>query len=381
MTQSLIELTRQLVSIPSITPEDAGCQELMITYLADLGFSITRLPHEKVSNFWARYGDSNPLFVFAGHTDVVPAGPLEQWISLPFSPEVIEGKLYGRGTADMKGSLAAMLIACKEFLQTHPKPKGSIGFLITSGEEGDDFAAGTPKVMEYLQQQGVHIDYCVLGEPSSETAVGDMVKVGRRGSLTGKAIIHGKQGHVAYPHLAANPVHHAAELLTALSQTAWDNGNDFFPATTFQITNIHAGTGAGNVIPGQLSLEFNLRYSSEVTYKQLQEKIQALFQQHLANTPTRWQINWRLNGEPFFTSPGILSNAVCNAIEHITGKKPILSTSGGTSDGRFIAPYGVQLIELGLVNATIHQVNEHLVCDELVILSRIYQQILQTLIL
>lgn len=381
MKNDLIELTKQLVRIPSITPDDANCQEILINYLTNLGFTITRLPFGKVNNFWAQYGTASPLFAFAGHTDVVACGPLEKWQCSPFLPEVIDNKLYGRGTADMKGSLAAMLVACKEFLTTNSNIQGSIGFLITSGEEGDDFEDGTPKVMEYLKQQGIHIDYCVLGEPSSEHQVGDMIKVGRRGSLTGKAIIHGIQGHVAYPHLAANPIHYAAPLLTALAQKNWDQGNEFFPPTTFQITNMNAGTGAGNVIPGHLSMEFNFRYSSEITHLQLQEEIQSLFQHFLGDDISiNYEIHWRLNGEPFFTAPGILSAAVCKAIQTIADKTPVLSTTGGTSDGRFIVPYGVQLIELGLVNKTIHQINEHIVCDDLLILCRIYQEIMKNLL-
>lgn len=373
----VIELAQQLIRIPSITPEDADCQDIMIHYLEALGFEITRLPCGKVSNFWARYGHQSPLIVFAGHTDVVTAGNDAQWSQPPFAGNIVDNCLYGRGTADMKGALAAMLVACSQFIKQHPQPVGSIGFLITSGEEGDDFNDGTPVVMKYLQQQDIHIDGCILGEPSSDQALGDMIKVGRRGSLTGYATILGKQGHVAYPHLASNPIHHSGALIAELAQYTWDNGNEFFPATTFQFSNIHAGNGAGNVIPGELSLQFNLRYSNEVTHQQLQSQIIEIFNKHGLN----YQLDWRLNGEPFFTPPGPLSKAVCQAIESVTGKLPVLSTTGGTSDGRFIAPYNVPVIELGLLNSTIHQVNEHIECQDLIDLCQIYERVLENLLL
>lgn len=369
-------LLTKLIAFPSITPNDEGTQELMIQFLEPLGFNCHRMNQGPVSNFFASYGNTGPLLVFAGHTDVVPVGDLNHWHSDPFSLEEREGLLYGRGVADMKGSLACMLLMAERFVKAYPSFPGRLGFLITSGEEGDEFDLGTPYVMEQLQRQGVQIDYCVVGEPSSTTKVGDVVKVGRRGSLTAKILLQGKQGHVAYPHLAENPIHKISPVLLALSSTQWDEGNAFFPPTSLQITSIHSGGLAGNIIPGELNLELNFRYSTEQTDSLLKNKVDALFKQQQL-TPI---IQWRLNGKPFLTEKGALLDACQEAITACTGLTPELSTSGGTSDGRFIAPYGVEVIELGPVNASIHQVNECVSLNELDILERIYFSITERLL-
>ena len=370
-----LDLAIDLVSRASVTPDDAGCQQLMRDRLEAIGFRCDDLPFGEVSNFWARRGDSAPLLVFAGHTDVVPTGPLELWQSDPFQPEIRDGMLYGRGTADMKGSLAAMVTACEAFIGAHPDHAGSIGFLITSDEEGPSIN-GTVKVVEYLVKQGEKIDLCLVGEPSSSQQLGDTIKNGRRGSLNGRLTVRGKQGHVAYPQLAANPIHLAAAALSELSTILWDQGNAHFPPTSFQISSIQAGTGAENVIPAELDVMFNLRYSTELNEQMIRQRIHAVLDRHALD----YTLDWRLSGEPFLTPAGELVNAARAAIREVSGIDTELSTSGGTSDGRFIAPTGAQVLELGPVNATIHQVDECVAVDALDTLAKIYQRILAKLL-
>ena len=369
-----LELARDLISRASVTPEDAGCQQLMCERLGAIGFRCEDLPFGEVTNFWARRGDCSPLLVFAGHTDVVPTGPLEDWQSDPFKPEIRNGLLYGRGAADMKGSLAAMVTACEAFVAAHPGHQGSIGFLITSDEEGPSIN-GTVKVVEHLVARGEQIDMCLVGEPSSTNQLGDVIKNGRRGSLNGKLTIRGTQGHVAYPHLADNPIHRVAPALAELSAIEWDQGNEFFPPTSFQVSNIHSGTGAENVVPGELQLMFNLRYSTALNEQVIRERVHAVLDRHALN----YELNWRLSGEPFLTPAGELVDAARRSIKDVAGIDTELSTSGGTSDGRFIAPTGAQVLELGPLNATIHQVNECVAVDDLDQLSTIYQRILEVL--
>lgn len=376
MTDRTLQLAQELIRRRSVTPDDQGCQELMIGRLEAIGFDIHRLRFEDVDNFWARRGSEGPLIVFAGHTDVVPTGPIDDWQHDPFSAQIVDDKLYGRGAADMKSSLAAFVTAIEDFVQAHPQHKGSIGLLITSDEEGPS-VNGTVKVVQWLQQQGINIDYCVVGEPSSENELGDIIKNGRRGSLNGKLKIFGKQGHVAYPHLAVNPIHQAAPALTDLVNETWDEGNEYFPATSFQVSNIQAGTGAENVIPGKLEIDFNFRFSTSVTEAELKQRTEAVLHKHGLN----FQIDWRLSGNPFLTKVGTLVNAAQRAVESVLGKPPRLSTGGGTSDGRFIAPTGAEVVELGPLNQTIHQVNEHVSASDPAILSSIYQQILENLLL
>lgn len=374
--QALFDFSCDLLSRASVTPLDEGCQELMASRLTPLGFNIESMVFEDTTNMWARKGNSGPLFCFAGHTDVVPVGNLDKWDNPPFSPKLIDGMLHGRGAADMKGSLAAMVIATERFVTQYPDHKGSIAFLITSDEEGP-FINGTTRVIDTLEARNEKIQYCIVGEPSSTTHLGDIVKNGRRGSLTGDLIIHGKQGHVAYPHLAVNPIHLAAPALDELSKTVWDNGNDYFPPTSFQISNINGGTGAGNVIPGELHVQFNLRYSTELTF----EKIIAKVTQILATHQLDYAIDWTYNGLPFLTDHGNLLTSVKESIKEITGLTTDPQTSGGTSDGRFIAPTGAELVELGPVNATIHQVNECVKFSDLEQLTDVYQRILEKLLL
>ena len=370
---NLKEILTQLIAFESITPTDAGCQDYLIQQLEPLGFTCTRFDNVPVSNFFARMGTTEPLLVFAGHTDVVPVGDIKQWQTKPFELQVTNNQAFGRGTADMKGSLAAMLIAAERFLQNQPNFKGSLGFLITSGEEGDDFDKGTPYVMAELAKQNIKPTYCLVGEPSSHTQLGDTLKIGRRGSLTGHCIFKGKQGHVAYPHLAKNPIHTLAPALSALVQHTWDTGNQNFPPTSLQITHIESGGEANNIIPGELVLQFNIRYSTEQTSTKLIAAIEA----HFEKNQLKPEITWRINGEPFLTPPGILVNACIDAITEHTNQTPELSTSGGTSDARFIAPYGVEVVELGPINATIHQVNECVNLDDLEALSIIYYKIME----
>ena len=370
-----LELAKDLISRASVTPDDQGCQKLMCERLEKIGFSIEALPFDEVTNFWARRGNTDPLLAFAGHTDVVPTGPVENWLTDPFQPTVKDGMLYGRGAADMKGSLAAMVTACESFIADHPNHEGSIGFLITSDEEGPSIN-GTVKVVETLEARNEKITWCLVGEPSSASTVGDVIKNGRRGSINGALKVRGKQGHVAYPHLAANPFHLAAPALTELAAMEWDQGNEHFPPTTFQIANIHAGTGAENVIPGELDVQFNLRFSTELTEQMIKQRIHALLDKHKLD----YSINWRLSGNPFLTPAGELVDAATAAISNTMGFKTELSTSGGTSDGRFIAPTGAQVVELGPISETIHQINECVSIDALDQLSTLYHKILQSLL-
>ena len=370
-----LELAKQLIARPSVTPDDAGCQALMIDRLKTIGFDIEPLRFGDVDNFWARRGTAKPLLVFAGHTDVVPTGPLENWDSPPFQPEIRDGMLYGRGAADMKGSLAAMVTACERFVANYPQHQGAIAFLITSDEEGPA-TDGTVKVVAHLEARDEKIDWCIVGEPSSTAQVGDVIKNGRRGSLNGHLIVNGTQGHVAYPALADNPIHRVAPALTELCAIDWDQGNDFFPPTTFQISNIHAGTGATNVIPGQAEVAFNFRFSTEVTETQLRSRVESVLDKHGLD----YHLNWRLSGQPFLTPAGTLVDAARQAIARSTGKQTALSTAGGTSDGRFIAPTGAQVVELGPVNATIHKVNECVRVADLDTLSDIYEGALEILL-
>ena len=373
MTESTtLALAKELISRVSVTPDDEGCQALLIQRLEAIGFNCQPLRFADVDNFWARRGQEQPCLVFAGHTDVVPPGPLEQWKTPPFEPSERDGYLYGRGAADMKSSLAAMVTACEAFVKQHPEHNGSIAFLITSDEEGPA-TNGTVKVIDYLQQNGIKFEACLVGEPSSTERLGDVIKNGRRGSLGGRLTVKGIQGHVAYPHLAKNPIHEAAPFLHELISQQWDAGNEFFPPTTFQISNINSGTGATNVIPETLEVLFNFRYSTEVTAEDLVTRVEALLQRHQIQA----EIDWTYSGQPFLTEPGALTKAGSDAIHHVMGYEPELSTSGGTSDGRFIAPTGAQVIELGPCNATIHKINECVRVDDLDKLSAIYQKILE----
>ena len=371
-----IELAKALLSKESVTPEDAGCQQLMASRLEKLGFNIESLFYVDTLNMWARKGTQEPVFCFAGHTDVVPTGDVSKWTYPPFEPTIVDGMLYGRGAADMKGSLAAMIVATENFVTKHPDHKGSIAYLITSDEEGP-FINGTMKVIDTLEKRNEKITWCLVGEPSSTNYCGDIVKNGRRGSLTGDLTINGVQGHVAYPHLADNPVHNVAHALFELTEIKWDEGNDYFPPTSFQVSNINGGTGAGNVIPGELDIMFNFRYSTEVTAEQLVETVENLFNKHELN----YKLDWTFNGLPFLTDSGTFIEAVSGAIKDVTGKEPELSTSGGTSDGRFIAPTGAQVIELGPCNATIHKINECVGVEELNQLALMYEKILERTLL
>ena len=374
MSQTL-ELTQNLMARRSVTPADEGCQEVMIGRLEAAGFRIERLRYGSVENFWATRGAGAPVFCFAGHTDVVPTGPLEEWRSDPFQPAVRDGFLFGRGAADMKSGLAAMVTATEEFVASHPKHKGSIAFLITSDEEGPS-VDGTKRVIETLAARKERIDWCIVGEPSSEQAIGDTIKVGRRGSFSGRLTVHGVQGHVAYPHLAENPVHTLAPALAELTTRVWDQGTEHFQPTTFQVSNLNAGTGAPNVIPGELKARFNLRYSPVQTQDGLRDIVEGVLRKH----GVRFTIEWYVSGEPFYTSPGVLSDAVGAAVFDVVGIRPKLSTGGGTSDGRFIAPLGAQVVELGVVNSTIHKVNECVRVEEIDVLHRMYFNTLRNLL-
>ncbi|MDA1108119.1 MAG: succinyl-diaminopimelate desuccinylase [Proteobacteria bacterium] len=372
---STLELLKELIARRSLTPDDAGCQQLIAQRLAPLGFKIEHLRFGAVDNLWARRGNEAPLFAFAGHTDVVPTGPLDQWHSDPFTPTLRDGYLYGRGAADMKSGIAAMVTAVERFIKKHPTHSGSIAFLITSDEEGPSIE-GTVKVVEHLEARNEKITWCLIGEPTCVNTVGDTIKNGRRGSLTGKLVVHGTQGHVAYPHLAANPVHLSAPALAELCAAQWDQGNEFFPATTFQISNIHAGTGADNVIPGDLEIVFNFRFSTELTPEKIKQRVHAILDQHTLC----YDLDWRLSGQPFLTPKGELVDAARKAIKEIAGIDTDISTTGGTSDGRFIAPTGAQVLELGPVNASIHKLNERVKIDELDALSAIYERTLEKLL-
>lgn len=376
MTHSdTLELSLQLLRQPSVTPVDHNCQNIMAKRLSKIGFNIENMRFEDVDNLWARRGTEGPVFCFAGHTDVVPTGHLDAWSSDPFLPEIRDGKLYGRGSADMKTALAAMVVASERFVKKNPNHKGSIAFLITSDEEGPSIN-GTVKVVEALEARNEKMTWCLVGEPSSTKTLGDIVKNGRRGSLNGVLRVQGKQGHVAYPHLAINPIHLASKAITELCETVWDHGNEYFPATSFQVSNIHSGTGATNVIPDTMNVTFNFRYSTEVTADELKQRVIEILNRH----GVTYSIDWTLSGLPFLTPVGELVNAAKNAIRQVTGTETQLSTSGGTSDGRFIAPTGAQVLELGVLNATIHQVNEHVNIDELEPLAEIYEEILVQLL-
>lgn len=373
----LKKILSDLVGFHSITPEDAGCQQYMMRFFKNLGFSCQQLDQGVVSNFFACYGNSGPLLVFAGHTDVVPIGSIEKWQTDPFVLEEKDGLLYGRGTADMKGSLACMMSMAERFVNAHSNFPARLGFLITSGEEGNDYDMGTPYVMEQLKRQGIHIDYCVVGEPSSTHQVGDVIKIGRRGSLNASITLHGKQGHVAYPHLASNPIHLISPILAELTSIEWDKGNQYFPPTSMQMTTLHSGGHATNIIPGELHLQLNFRYSTEQTEESLKEIVHSTFEKHRVNPI----IEWRHSGHPFLTDHGLLLEKVQQAVFEHTQIHSELSTSGGTSDGRFIAPYGVQVIELGPINATIHQVNECVSLKELHTLEAIYYSLCEKILL
>ncbi len=374
-----LQLACELIERPSVTPLDAGCQPLMQARLEAIGFHCQTLTFDEggpaIDNLWAVRGDSGPILCFAGHTDVVPTGPESEWQIPPFSPTIKDGMLYGRGAADMKGSLASMVIACEEFVAAYPNHSGRIAFLITADEEGPAID-GTVKVVQHLQNEGTHIEWCIVGEPSSTNKVGDTIKNGRRGSLGAVLTVYGKQGHVAYPHLADNPIHRLAPALADLNNEHWDNGNDFFPATTFQISNINGGTGATNVIPGKVDVICNFRFSTEVTADKLKTRTEAILQKHQLN----YDIQWNLSGQPFLTAEGKLVEAAVKSIQSVTGLDTELSTAGGTSDGRFIAPTGTQVVELGPVNATIHQVDECIRASDLDTLSNIYHNILKELL-
>ena len=371
----VLELTKALINRRSVTPEDAGCQDFMKAWLAESGFENETMVFEDTTNLWSRRGSDGPVFCFAGHTDVVPSGPEDAWQTPPFVATEKDGNLHGRGAADMKGSLAAMLAATRQFVADYPDHHGSIAYLITSDEEGP-FINGTTRVIDTLEARNEKITWCVVGEPSSTDVVGDVVKNGRRGSLTGDLVVKGIQGHVAYPHLARNPVHQAAPALDELAQAHWDDGNDFFPPTSFQISNIHGGTGAGNVIPGELHVCFNFRFSTEVTDKQLIAKVEDILDKH----GLEYEIKWTFNGQPFLTDHGDLLTATQNAIVSEMDFDTVLSTAGGTSDGRFIAPTGAQVVELGPVNATIHKIDEHVRIKDLYHLERIYYRLLENLL-
>ena len=371
-----LALTRDLIACASVTPEDAGCQSLMMARLQQAGFAVEPLRFGEVDNFWATRGSSGPLLVFAGHTDVVPPGDTGQWESDPFIATEAVADLVGRGAADMKASLAAMVVACEHFVGAHPDHSGRIGFLITSDEEGPA-KDGTIRVMETLKDRGEQIDWCVVGEPSSTRELGDLVKNGRRGSLNARLVIHGKQGHIAYPHLADNPIHRAMPTLNALVAEPWDQGNDFFDPTSLQISTIRAGQGVTNVIPGSVEVLFNLRFSTEVTADEIRGRCEAILDQG----GLTYDIEWSLSGEPFLTEPGALLNAVMDSIESTTGHVPEVSTGGGTSDGRFIAPSGAQVVEVGHVNATIHQINERVKLADIPQLTKIYEGILERLLI
>jgi len=371
-----VELAKALINLQSETPNDAGCQDLISKQLESHGFIREQLDYGDTKNLWLRRGNSEPLFVFLGHTDVVPTGPVELWNSPPFEATIKDGLLYGRGSADMKSSIAAMITACQQFVEQQPDHKGSIAFLITSDEEGPA-TDGTVKVIEALTQRGDKVDWCLVGEPSSDQKLGDAIRVGRRGSLNGKLIVNGIQGHVAYPHKAENPIHRFAPALDQLLNETWDNGNEFFPATSFQISNIKGGAGAENIIPGNLEVDFNFRYSTELTADQIKQRVETILQKHNLN----YDLSWRLSGAPFLTTEKTLINATQAALFNVMGAEAEASTAGGTSDGRFIAPYDIEVVELGPINESIHKINEHVLVKDIGLLADIYRVILQRLLI
>jgi succinyl-diaminopimelate desuccinylase len=367
-----LKLTADLLRRPSVSPEDHGCLDVIAERLAALGFRNERFTYDPVDNLWARRGSGRPALCFAGHTDVVPTGPREDWRTDPFEPVIRDGMLYGRGSADMKSGLAAMVTAAERFIAKHPQHAGSLAFLLTSDEEGPS-VDGTRRVMGELEARGEKIDYCVVGEPTSHERLGDTIKIGRRGSLSGRLTVHGVQGHIAYPHLADNPVHGFAPALAELVAHRWDEGNEFFQPTSFQVSNISAGTGAPNVVPGEMKVRFNLRFSTEQTVETLQHTVLGILDRH----GVKYSLEWFVSGLPFLTPPGMLTDVVCAAIDDVTGIRPAFSTTGGTSDGRFIAPTGAQVVELGVANATIHKVNECVRVEDIDVLSQIYERVMQ----
>jgi succinyl-diaminopimelate desuccinylase len=370
-----LALAMDLVSRPSVTPLDHGCQELMLARLEACGFSVERLKFDDVDNFWAVHGSDGPIFCFAGHTDVVPTGPVEQWTNLPFTPVIKDGLLFARGSADMKGSLAAMVVAAEQFVAEYPEHPGRLAFLITSDEEGIAIN-GTVRVVQWLEEHHIIPQWCLVGEPSSSEKCGDTIKNGRRGSLGCSMTIKGLQGHVAYPHLASNPIHLANPAINELINEVWDKGNQYFPPTSFQISNVSSGTGATNVIPGDIKMLFNFRFSTEVTEVQLRQRVEDILDKHGLN----YSMEWRLSGEPFLTATGLLVDVATQSIEEVTGLKTLLSTAGGTSDGRFIAPMGTEVVEFGPLNSSIHRVDEHVSIDDLEKLTKIYQKIVSQLL-
>lgn len=370
-----LELAKDLISRPSVTPEDFGCQSMLADRLSKIGFKIEHLRFGETDNLWARHGNDGPLFAFAGHTDVVPTGPEKNWKHPPFEPTIDNEMLYGRGTADMKSSIACMVTACERFITQNPEHNGSIAFLITSDEEGPAHD-GTVKVIETLESRNEKIDWCLVGEPSSTNKVCDVIKNGRRGSIGCTLKVKGKQGHVAYPHLAKNPIHEFAPVLKILTETEWDQGNEYFPPTTFQVSNINSGTGATNVIPGECEVVFNFRFSTAITDTQIRQRVEALLNEH----NIEYEIDWALSGQAFITERGELVNATLKAIKDTCGIDSELSTAGGTSDGRFIAPTGAQVVELGPLNATIHQVDECVAVKDLDVLSDVYEKMLVNLL-
>ncbi len=388
MTPTL-SLSIDLLSRASVTPQDAGCQDVIAERLAPLGFTPEFMyfgdasdtgRNAQVKNLWARRGNSAPVVCFLGHTDVVPTGDVANWRFDPFSPTIAGGMLYARGAADMKTAIACFTVACENFIAKHPDHKGSIAIMLTSDEEGIA-TNGVVKVVEALEAREEKINYCLVGEPSSTASLGDVIKNGRRGSLGGVLTVTGKQGHVAYPHLAVNPIHSAMNALADLVNAKWDAGNAYFPPTSLQISNLNAGTGANNVIPKTLTAEFNFRFSTETSESELKQKVHAIFDKHFADSKASYQIDWRLSGLPFLTEEGALVNACRDAIKDVTGTDTQLSTSGGTSDGRFVAPTGASVVELGVLNATIHQVDECVAVDDLEKLTLIYEQVLENLLL
>jgi succinyl-diaminopimelate desuccinylase len=371
-----LALTKELIALESVTPNDGGCQQRIMMLLSPLGFDCESIVSGGVTNLWARRGNGQPLVVFAGHTDVVPTGPLNQWHSAPFTPTQRDGKLFGRGAADMKTSLAAMVVAVEEFTNAHPAHKGSIGFLITSDEEGPA-TDGTVIVCDMLKERGEQIDYCIVGEPTSSDQLGDVIKNGRRGSMSGKLVVRGVQGHIAYPQLAKNPIHLAAPALAELAAEKWDDGNEYYLPTSWQMSNIHAGTGANNVIPGEVEIDFNFRFSTASTVESLQQRVHAILNKH----DCQYDLKWTIGGTPFLTPRGTLSNAMAAAIKAETGLDPDLSTTGGTSDGRFIARICPQVIEFGPPNASIHKIDEHIELRHIDPLKNIYRRVLENLLL
>ena len=373
--ETTLELAKDLISRRSVTPEDGGCQAMLAERLEAIGFKANHLRFDDVDNLWITRGEGDPVFAFVGHTDVVPTGPLDQWNSDPFVPEIRDGMLYGRGAADMKSSIAAFVTAVERFIDKHPDHQGTIALLITSDEEGPSIN-GTRKVVEYLEENNIKIKWCLVGEPTSEKKAGDVIKNGRRGSLGGKLIVRGIQGHVAYPHLAENPIHKLSPALNELCAKVWDEGNEFYPPTSFQISNIHAGTGADNVIPGEVEVLFNYRFCTEITEEELRAQTEAILDKYKLD----YELSWKLSGNPFLTPEGSLVDAVREAISEVAGYETELSTAGGTSDGRFIAPTGAQVVELGPLNQTIHKIDECVKIDDLLTLSSIYELIIKKLI-